>query len=74
MNASREKHDRKLVGTGCFAFDCSGMVNAISLWDWNGYTYHYLDWQDGNQDEVLKRCISVSITAAIRKPVHTLLR
>lgn len=55
-NETREKKVRALVKNNYYAFDCSGMVKALLLWQWEGDFYKYNGNEEVNQAGLLDLC------------------
>ncbi|WP_320982421.1 hypothetical protein, partial [Parabacteroides goldsteinii] len=55
-NVRRENMVRELVKYHYYAFDCSGMVKALLLWQWEGDFYKYNGNEEVNQAGLLDLC------------------
>ncbi len=59
-NKDRANENKALVPYHYYAFDCSGIVKALLLWEWDGDNYNYNPNEDVNQDTLRDLCTSTS--------------
>ncbi len=55
-NKARAERNKNRVPYDYYAFDCSGMVKALFLWEWEGDNYVYNGNEDINESGLWKLC------------------
>ena len=59
-NEKRAERNKKRVPYNYYAFDCSGMVKALFLWNWNNGEYDYNENEEVNESGLWQLCPEAS--------------
>ena len=59
-NTDRAEQNKKRVPYNYYAFDCSGMVKALFLWEWDNGEYKYNENEEVNQSGLWELCPKAS--------------